>query len=370
MTDTSQPDTMEQVTAWIDDESGFTIDASGDVTVEGDPPLQIGLSVDDERVLLTYVTAEPGAGASRADAVISGFPERGTTLHAAASVDKAGVTFTITNFVYTDGLSRQSFMTALNDIVAAVDTIGTSPAAETKVQEAVEASGSVAEDVTPIVADPAPAGSTWSATHRVPAGGMRAWGDPDPSQQPITRLEPRVELAIAEQRGLWSRVVGSNGWTGWVDTRQLQPLGAAPTGSGEPIAVGGIEIRPIALVGAAGLILAAFLPWVSVFTSVNSLDVALAFLWDLGAAGAPYLGWVIIGLGVIAVVLSSLKQQNQALLLLIGVVALALTGAFLVQMYRGITDSGGSFADIFDWIGVGTWVSLVSSVVLIAGSNK
>jgi hypothetical protein len=34
-----------------------------------------------------------------------------------------------------------------------------------------------------------------------------------------------VQLSIIEQSGAWSRVMGSNGWTGWVDGRLLVRLG-------------------------------------------------------------------------------------------------------------------------------------------------
>jgi hypothetical protein len=109
---------------------------------------------------------------------------------------------------------------------------------------------------------------------------------------------------------------------------------------------------------------------VSGFTSVNSLDVALSFLWDLNAAGSPYLGWLIIGIAVIALALAVMKKPNPSLLRLMGFLAVAVTGAFLVQMYRGITDSGGTFGDFFDFLGIAPWVSLGAGVVLIAGSKK
>lgn len=365
---------LEKVAGWLEDESGFTIDESGGVVIEGDPPLELGLSAEDGRVVITHVTTEPGAGAGRADAVISAFPDRGTTMHAAAAVDRAGVVITVTNHVYIDGLSRQSFMTALNELVAAVDTIGRGPVAETRVQEPATAgvtedpeADTPAETTAEIAADP---GSGWTPTHRVPSGGMRAWAEPDPSQQPVTRLEPGVELVVAEQRGDWARVVGSNDWTGWIDARRLQEIGAAPATTSSTVNLGGIELRPLPLIGAAALLLSAFLPWVSGIASVNSLDIALSFLWDLNAAGSPYLGWVIIALAVIALALAAMKKPNPQLLKLMGTVAVAVTVAFLVQMYRGITDSGGTFGDVFDFLGIAPWVSLGAGVVLIAASKK
>lgn len=75
----------------------------------------------------------------------------------------------------------------------------------------------------PAVAPPgAPAG--WIPSHAVPAAGMAAWAAPDPSKPPVAQLSPGVQLVIAEQQGAWARVVGSNGWAGWVDGRLLVAL--------------------------------------------------------------------------------------------------------------------------------------------------
>ena len=374
MADITPQKALEKVTDWLKGESGLTIDESGAVVIDGDPPLELGLSADDGRVVITHVTTEEGAGAARADAVIAAFPDRGTTMHAAAAVDRAGVVITVTNHVYIDGLSRQTFMTALNELVAAVDTIGQTTVTETRVHEPVTtgAAENPKTDTAPETTTPTATAPTtgWNPTHRVPSAGMRAWAEPDPSQQPVTRLEPGVELVVAEQRGDWARVVGSNDWTGWIDARQLQEIGATPATTSATVNLGGIELRPLPLVGAAALLLAAFLPWVSGFTSVNSLDVALSFLWDLNAAGSPYLGWLIIGIAVIALALAVMKKPNPSLLRLMGFLAVAVTGAFLVQMYRGITDSGGTFGDVFDFLGIAPWVSLGAGVVLIAGSKK
>ena len=64
----------------------------------------------------------------------------------------------------------------------------------------------------------------WMPTHAVPHSGMWAWDIPDPNRPPMVTLAPGVQLSILEQQGAWSRVMGSNGWTGWVDGRLLAPL--------------------------------------------------------------------------------------------------------------------------------------------------
>ncbi|MEX2546359.1 MAG: SH3 domain-containing protein, partial [Chloroflexota bacterium] len=64
-------------------------------------------------------------------------------------------------------------------------------------------------------------GPVWMPTHVVPAAGLAAWAAPDPSQPAVAQLAPGVQLMLVEQQGAWARVVGSNGWVGWVDGRLL-----------------------------------------------------------------------------------------------------------------------------------------------------
>lgn len=51
MADITPKKALEKVAGWLEDESGFTIDESGTVVIDGDPPLELGLSVDDGRVV-------------------------------------------------------------------------------------------------------------------------------------------------------------------------------------------------------------------------------------------------------------------------------------------------------------------------------
>jgi hypothetical protein len=372
MADITPQEALDRAAAWLNDENGTTVDDAGGVVIDGVRPLEIRLSADDARLVLTYVAQEAGAGASRADAVISAFPERGTSLHAEAAVNKAGLTITVTNHVYLDGLTRQSVVTALNELVAAVDGFSETPLAETRIHEVTMAPVDISTAEATEATETAEASATdeWAATHRVPSTGMQAWAEPDPAQQPITRLAGGVELALAEQRGDWAHVVGSNGWMGWVDARRLGAIGSDDTAAtASPATVGGLAIRPLPLIGAIAVIVSAFIPWVSGLSDANSLEIALSFLWDTSASGQPYLGYLIIGLGVIALGLSVARKPMAPLILVIGLLAVAVTGAFLVQMVRGITDSGGSAGDIFDWIGIAPWVALVGGVLLTAGAN-
>jgi hypothetical protein len=76
----------------------------------------------------------------------------------------------------------------------------------------------------PVAAPPVtPTAPVWAPNARVPDEGMPAWAYPDPTQQPVVMLAPRLDLLVAEQAGGWVRVVAVNGWTGWVDGRRLLP---------------------------------------------------------------------------------------------------------------------------------------------------
>lgn len=70
---------------------------------------------------------------------------------------------------------------------------------------------------------PAPLGlPAWQPTHEVPRGGMQAWAAPDPSGPAVADLGGHTELQLLEVLGAWGRVAASNGWTGWVDARELK----------------------------------------------------------------------------------------------------------------------------------------------------
>ena len=61
-------------------------------------------------------------------------------------------------------------------------------------------------------------------THTTPAGGLYAFERPDPSLAPSATLAAGLPLQVRQTVGVWSEVVASNDWTGWVDGRYLNPL--------------------------------------------------------------------------------------------------------------------------------------------------
>jgi hypothetical protein len=65
----------------------------------------------------------------------------------------------------------------------------------------------------------------WQASHRVGSGGAPARTSADPNTQPTVTLQPGTLVRLIERSGDWARVDADNGWSGWVDVRQLDPYG-------------------------------------------------------------------------------------------------------------------------------------------------
>ena len=82
----------------------------------------------------------------------------------------------------------------------------------------------------------------FTPTHRVPAGGMQAWDQPDATSA-TTPLDAGLEVRTLEQRDDgWAHVEFSNSWTGWVDGRKLEQLEPAPPGFPEAF---DLEVFPL-----------------------------------------------------------------------------------------------------------------------------
>jgi hypothetical protein len=68
--------------------------------------------------------------------------------------------------------------------------------------------------------DTAPA-AAWSPTHVV-TRRADAWAQPDPSGAHAGTVRRRVPVQVLERQGDWARVATSNGWSGWIDNRNLK----------------------------------------------------------------------------------------------------------------------------------------------------
>jgi len=112
----------------------------------------------------------------------------------------------------------------VNEYLAAdAERAASVPAAAPTATVATAGAGPAIADTTTVVA--AVESAEFTATHVVPAGGLLAWVEPDPSLEPIATLAAGVELRVVGESGAWARVVAANGWEGWVDGRALQALG-------------------------------------------------------------------------------------------------------------------------------------------------
>lgn len=123
------------------------------------------------------------------------------------------------------------------------------------------------------MSQPAP----FAPSHRVPAGAMPAWPQPDSTVLPVTTLAADIPLEVLQwQDDGWSQVRAKNGWTGWVDGRRL--VAVTPSASRPPVEI-------LSLLGGAAVVLGSFLPW---FTyrgeSASAWDTPLLFL--LAGTGA------------------------------------------------------------------------------------
>jgi hypothetical protein len=62
----------------------------------------------------------------------------------------------------------------------------------------------------------------WQPSHRAPSNGLSGWALPEVSGIPTATIPPGTTLRLSEVRGDWARVRTADGWSGWVDARQLE----------------------------------------------------------------------------------------------------------------------------------------------------
>jgi len=374
---------LEQLSQWVADESDLTLDEQGRIVV-GDE-MRIDADLDDERLLLTHTSVDPGADDGRIAELRSRLPGRATTMTGSVEPGGGGATVTITNRVYLDGLNHQTFATALRELVGAVDAVGVSPAmpvAESDAAPEPETAPEPEPAPEPMVQAPPPEtphapeptqemAPAWTATHAVPSGGVSAWPEPNPELQPTANLEARVQLSVAERRGDWAKVVGSNGWTGWVDARRLVTLGAvSPATRSSGFSFGSGKPNAIMLIGALLIGVSALLPWLdNGLSTFNAMDLSASILFDYEGTGSPYIGWVLFALGALALAAGFMAKPTVPAIL-VGIAAVAVPVLFAAQIYRLVSDLGGSFSDLTDVLGFGPAAAFVGGIVTIVGGNR
>ncbi|WP_235023651.1 hypothetical protein [Streptomyces sp. WAC05374] len=78
-----------------------------------------------------------------------------------------------------------------------------------------------------------PAGG-FRPSHVVPAEGLPAWEEPDPSR-PTVPLDPFLPVQLLDRVGDWGQVLCSNGWSAWVDGRLLVSVPPDPPAADRPM---------------------------------------------------------------------------------------------------------------------------------------
>lgn len=138
------------------------------------------------------------------------------------------------------------------------------------------------------------------------------------------------------------------------------PVPAAPRAGAAQL-----PIKPLALAGGAAMVLAVFLPWISVGgSSTNALDVPLAAIWDPNTGdGAIKLGFVVLLLGAIGAGLSFMPNTTRYRRLA-GSIGLAVVLAFALQLVRSVDQTGGSFGDVVGALGIGVYLALAGALAL------
>ncbi|OFW54746.1 MAG: hypothetical protein A2V75_05580 [Actinobacteria bacterium RBG_16_70_17] len=482
-------DVLSRIAGWCAADPKLTFIEDGPaVEVTGEPPLRLGLGLGEEEILLSHRLELAGAGKEAAAEALALVNKRGSLMRGTVQPEGDGLGVSVEYPIYLDGLSRQNFLLATQEVAGAVDAVnalgGTAAArAETvapvitqqpvTVEPAMVPEVLAAAAATPIAAAPdtiemaAPAQpAAFTPTHEVPAGGMSAWARPDPSLQPAARLEARVQLRVDETRGAWARVTGSNGWTGWVDARRLAPLGGvavppiattpvvatpapvvtpavavtapmpaiwqaacqvpagglpawatpdpaqapvaqlaervqlrveetrgawsrvsaengwtgwvdgrrlaglgaavAPSGAGG-LALGGLKIRPLPLIGGIALIVSTFLNWLQMGSS-NGFDIGLPFLWGGWEHGGddPKLGIFTLIIGIGAVLLAVLPRTSVGVIRLLGLLTVVIAVVFAVQMMLWAGDLGGGAGDAFtDGMSYAPYVALGGGILML-----
>lgn len=126
--------------------------------------------------------------------------------------------------LFDEGLNHQSFALTLWNLLHAVDEYERVRSLRARQHDAItrlraELPGGTFDSAPtpPVVATVA---STWTPTHTT-TRPAQAWQEPDPTSAHTGTLDARLPVQLLERRGEWAHVVCSNGWSAWIDARDL-----------------------------------------------------------------------------------------------------------------------------------------------------
>ena len=162
-------------------------------------------------------------------------------VHAEVAELVDGLDVTFGAGLFDEGLSEQTFALTMSSVAKAVESCdrlcaklreSLSASADAIDQlhrdlqadeaRALEATRELADAAKPEAPPPPPPTSAFEPTHRVPMTGARAWTAPDATAPVAGELDPALSVRVTERQGDWARIVTSNGWSAWVDARQLE----------------------------------------------------------------------------------------------------------------------------------------------------
>lgn len=257
-------------------------------------------------------------------------------------------------------------------------------------------------------------------THTVPEGGLPTWTNADPSSPTGPRLDPRLPVTLVESRGSWARVECANGWTAWVDGRQLVTIGArggvagaptapayatpaypapaypqnpyptAPHPAAAPPAPGGwgpgyaptpAYVAPsstsrgvpvVGAIGAAVVALSSILPWgrgAHGFRGATAFKIPVGILFTLRpTSDSVKLGLLVLVLGLVSVTCFVIGSAGgRAAGRIAGALGLLVAGLYVIQIARLYHDLGAS--GFYKALGVGVYVCAIGGALALVGGN-
>jgi hypothetical protein len=210
--------------------------------------------------------------------------------------------------------------------------------------------------------------------HLTPDEGLQTFTEPYPryvaEHQAGTRLAGRQVVAVTAVKGSWAHVSVNGTPVGWVDGRKLLPpvsapirMAAIPQTSRARRRVFVVSLE--AVVGAlasVGIAVGALLDWTQGRHAVSAMQVPVQYLIDnKTTAEQPHIGYFLIGIAVVAFVLSFIPRAAIWRVLL-GAIVVAIVSAFWMQVAEAMSNSNKAIVDV---VGAGVWVAGFSGLLLV-----
>jgi hypothetical protein len=200
--------------------------------------------------------------------------------------------------------------------------------------------------------------------HALGTGETELHASPVAAAAPATPTEPTAPMSPVLSGEPTAPVIPVASAAG-SDALPAPPSAPHPVPTAPRAGAAQLPIKPLAVAGGAAMVLAVFLPWISVGgSSTNALDVPLAAIWDPDTGdGAVKLGFVVLLLGAIGAGLSFMPNTTRYRRLA-GSIGLAVVLAFALQLVRSVDQAGGSFGDVVGALGIGVYLALAGAIAL------